>query len=137
MIGSLSYKIDLSRKRVVVTYHASPNFEEWVSFMNEVFEDPEYREDFDIVLDRRAVLTTAETPCITHAVGFIDKRTCRGANGRWVLVVSDLGNFGLGRMAEQLSDYYGSIRTFKSYEAAEKWLDQPAEVTPLLGHARA
>jgi hypothetical protein len=137
MNESLSYKMDLSRKRVVVTYHASPSFEDWVSFMNRVCDHPDYQEDFDILLDRRAVPTTAETPCITHAVDFIDKRVRRGAKGRWALGVSDLGNFGLGRMAEQLSDYYGSIRTFKNYAAAEEWLDQPGEVTPIVGHAQA
>lgn len=137
MNESLSYKMDLSRKRVVVTYHASPNFEEWVSFMNGVFEHPDYRKDFDVLLDRRAVPTTAETPCITQAVDFIDKRLRRGAPGRWALVVSDLGNFGLGRMAEQLSDYHGAIRAFKKYEAAEEWLNKAGEVTPILGHAQA
>ena len=137
MNESLSYKVDLSRKRVVVTYHASPSFEEWVCFMNGVFDHPDYREDFDVLLDRRAVPTTAETPCITHAVEFIDKRLRRGARGRWALVVSDLGNFGLGRMAEQLSDYYGCIRAFKNFEAAEEWLDQPGVFTPILGHAHA
>lgn len=137
MNASLSCVVDPSRKRVLVTYHASPGFEEWVSFINEVFDHPDYREDFDVLLDRRAVPTTAETPCITQAVDFIDNRLRRGATGRWVLVVSDLGNFGLGRMAEQLSDYYGAIRTFKNYEAAVQWLDQPGEVSPILGYAQA
>ncbi|HSI64381.1 MAG TPA: hypothetical protein VLE43_14735, partial [Candidatus Saccharimonadia bacterium] len=67
---------------------------------------------------------------------FIDKRVRHGISGRWALVVNDLGNFGLGRMAEQLSDYQGSIRTFKTYEAAERWLDQPDDVNPLLGHTQ-
>lgn len=131
MTASLSYQMDHSRKRVLVTYHASPKFEEWLSFMNEVFDHPDYREEYDILLDRRAVPTTAETSCMTRAVDFIDKRVRHGISGRWVLVVSDLGNFGLGRMAEQLSDYQGAIRTFKTYEAAERWLDQPGEVNPI------
>ncbi len=118
----LSYVIDAPKRMVFVTYHEQPSFAQWSQTMGRIFEEPDYQPQMGIVLDRRAVFRPAETEYVRQMVRYIDRRRATvGASG-WAILVGNLGSYGMGRMAEQLSDCTQSIRTFKRLEEAESWL---------------
>jgi len=118
----LSYEIDRSKCLVLVTYHEQPSFAQWMQTMDRIFADPAYHPQFGILLDRQKILRPAETEYIKQMVGYIDDRRTRGTLARWAILVCDIGSYGMGRMAEQLSSCTHSIRTFKQKGDAEMWL---------------
>jgi hypothetical protein len=58
-------------------------------------------------------------------VQFIDGRQELVGRTKWAIVVDDLGSYGMGRMAEQLSKFEFSIRTFKDFGEAAQWVRTP------------
>ncbi len=122
MDGPLSYSIDVPTRKVIVTYAAQPTFAQWAGTMDEIFIDPNFHPGFGVLLDRRAVILPAETDYVKRMVGFIDKRRDIAGPGRWAILVSDPGSFGMGRMAGQLSSCEYSIRVFRELAEASAWL---------------
>jgi hypothetical protein len=118
----LEYEFDVERRRVHVTYHSQPRFDEWETTMDAVFEDARLRPAFGILLDRREVPRAATTSYIRSMVQYIDTKTLNFGPISWAIVVSDLTSFGVGRMAERIS-VAGTIRTFRDIDKARLWLE--------------
>jgi hypothetical protein len=91
-----------------------------------------FRPHFSVLLDRRQVYNAAEVNHIEEFVRVLDEeRERENFAGRCAIVVSDANSFGMGKMAEQLSNFANSIRTFYKMDEAERWVAEayaPAEV---------
>jgi hypothetical protein len=121
----LEYEFDLDRRYVRVIYHRQPRFDEWEDTMSAIFGDARLQPAFGILLDRRSISRAASTSYIRRMVDFIDAKSERFGLNSWAIVVSDLTSFGAGRMAEQIA-HKATIRTFRSFDEAQKWLDAGA-----------
>ncbi len=118
----LAYAIDVARRIAVVTYRAQPPFAVWQQTMDSLLADPLYSPGFGILFDRRAVFEPVDTRYLKDMVRFLDRRRSEGQVGRCAAVISDMGSFGMGRMAEQLTAVENSHRVFRDLREAELWL---------------
>ena len=118
----LSYAISPTGQWVHVIYHEQPSFTQWSQTMAQILADPAYQLQTGVLLDRRTVLRPADTEYIKQMVNFIDRRQAVGWPSHWAILVGDPGSYGMGRMAEQLSDHSGSIRAFRELAEAIAWL---------------
>lgn len=122
----LRYSIHTSARYVEVIYLSDPTSEQWYGAMKAVLADPKYQSGFGVLLDRRSVTSPPTTEYIKKCVRFIsDHREVIGG-GRWAVVTSDLGTYGMGRMAEQLLENQDCLRAFRSIDEAQMWLFGPA-----------
>lgn len=103
----LAYAIDAKRRVAVLTYRAQPTI---------------CVPSLGVLLDRRMILRPAETEYIKRMVRLLDERHAAGKVARCAIVSADVGSYGMGRMAEQLTTFEGSIRTFKEFPDAEEWV---------------
>lgn len=121
---ALTYQIDAIKKRVLITYRWQPvSIAQWDEAMEQIFGDAFYQDGFDFLLDRTSIANPSSTAFIKDLVVYIDRHWKTKAQSRWVFVTHDIAAFGTGRMAEQLTDFPGSIRIFKSMRDATAWLD--------------
>lgn len=121
---ALGYSIDAAKRRVLVTYLWRPDFAQWQAAVEEIFKDPDYQPDYDLLFDRTAIHEPSSTAFIKSMVSYIDRHWKKNGPVRWSFATHDIGSFGTGRMAEQLTDYPGSVRIFKSMADATAWLDE-------------
>lgn len=121
----IDYEINVTQRRVHVTYRSQPRFDEWEATMDTIFQDSRLDPGFGILLDRREVPRAASTDYIRRMVAFIDAKCAKFGPTPWAIVVADLTSFGAGRMAEQLANG-GKIRTFRDLEQARGWLEAGA-----------
>jgi hypothetical protein len=115
----ITVEMDVANRRVVLTYHRQPTIEEWKTVMAGVLARPELVPGFAIVLDRSAVCFPATTKYVREKIKFIDVAQQNSGPYRWAFVVGDLGSFGMGRMAEQITEFENTMHTFKSMRAAD------------------
>ncbi len=118
----LSFAIDASKPVAIVTYHQQPTFAQWSDTMERLLHDANANPRLGVILDRRYVFLPAEAIYIRHMVRFLDERRAAGKLGRCAIVVTDIGSYGMGRMAEEITDLANSIRTFRNLQEAEEWL---------------
>jgi hypothetical protein len=119
---ALSYTVDVAARMVLVTYRIQPDFAEMRETLEAAFKDPNYELGFGILLDGHLVTRPAQTNYVAKVVHLIDSLQNSEKTTQWALFAPDLSSFGMGRMAEQLTKYPGSIRVFKDRAEAEKWL---------------
>lgn len=117
----LSSTFEENLRRVQVVYARQPTIEEWITTMQSIFSDPRFQPGFGVLLDRRKVTKGANTEYIRKMVAFIDAREKQVGYTRWAILVTDIGSYGVGRMAEQIGST-NSIRTCRSMEEANIWL---------------
>ena len=122
MPSALSFAIDTSRPVAVLTYHEQPTFAEWSETMDRLLSDADGNPRLGVILDRRYVFLPADALYIRHMVRFLDDRRAAGKLGRCAIVVTDIGSYGMGRMAEEITNLPNSIRTFRNLHDAKEWL---------------
>jgi hypothetical protein len=123
MSAPFSYNIDEATCTATVTYHSQPVIGEWRKMMLRLLTHAVFQPHFSVLLDRRQIYTAAETNHIEEFVRVLDdERERENFAGRCAIVVSDANSFGMGKMAEQLSSFANSIRTFYKMEEAERWI---------------
>lgn len=121
MVG-VTYEFDVRRRWVVVAYHIQPPSRESEALLGEVFRDPRFEDDMNILLDRTAITEPPSRDYVETMVRFVDAHQSPGRVRKWAIVTSRDVLFGMGRMAEQLTQSSGSIRAFRSRAEAEQWL---------------
>jgi len=122
MDGPLAYTIDAERRVAVLTYRAQPTISQWSHTIERILSEAGCVPSLGILLDRRMIFRPAETEYIKRMVRILDERHAAGKVARCAIVAADQGSYGMGRMAEQLTTFEGSIRTFKGFPDAEKWV---------------
>lgn len=131
MESPIDYWIDRTKSVAFIKYRAQPDFTQWTTVIGQLLEDPAYKPEIGLLFDRRDVPRPVNTDYIKRVVHFIDSRQATGTIGRCATVVSDLGSFGMGRMAEQITNYENSFRTFRTMAEAEQWLASGILVTAI------
>src|SRR5678816_3151693 len=121
MSAPFSFNIDEATCAATVTYHSQPVIGEWRKMMLRVCTHAVFRPHFSVLLDRRQVYTAAE---MNHGEEFVrvldEERERENFSGRCAIVVSEAHSFGMAKMAEQLTGFANSIRTFYKMEDAER-----------------
>ena len=131
---AFSYRIDAAKRRVLIVYRWQPiSISQWEEAMEPIFKDPSYQNGFDFLLDPTAIAKASSTAFIKDLVAYIDHHWRTKASSRWVFVTHDIAAFGTGRMGEQLTDFPGSLRIFKSMRDATTWLDEVSPTGPPSG----
>jgi hypothetical protein len=122
MNSSISYEFDANCGIVRLHYSVPPTFEEWSKTMDQIFTDPALVSPFGILIDQSSVLHDADAKYVRCMVQYVDRQQAAFGFHPWAFVTADVRSFGMGRMAEQLVQNEGCIRTFKSVPEAETWL---------------
>ena len=116
-----TYRISPARQIVVLTYYVRPTVEDLQQVLALLAEDPAYQSGYGVILDRRKV-PSGSTIYVQKMVRLVDGLRKKMGDVHWALLVSDMESFGMGRMAEQLTDFPDTIRTFWDAQEAERWL---------------
>jgi len=126
MEPAIAYFVRPSARLAVVTYRTQPDFEEWLLTMERLFREPDFLPGFGILFDRSSITHPADTVYMKRLVHFLDTKRADGTIRGWAGVVGDVASFGMGRMAEQLTQYENSVRIFRDVTEAEAWLSSAA-----------
>jgi hypothetical protein len=118
----VTYRIDADERIVHLTMTGECSYDEWERAMLAALADPSYRPGFGFLIDRRgADITTPDF--IRRVVCFNLEHQVELGGGRRAVVVGSTADYGMGRMAEILSDDSPSpIRVFKDIDEALGWL---------------
>jgi len=123
MTAPFSYNVDEATCTATVTYHAQPTMGEWRKMVARLLMHAAFQPHFAVLLDRRRIYTPATTDDVQQFVRVLDEERGReNITGRCAIIVSDPASYEMGRMAEQMSSFANSIRTFRRLEEAERWL---------------
>ena len=130
MTAPLSYNVDEATCAATVTYHAQPTMMEWRKVVARLLTHAAFQPHFAVLFDRRRIYTPAATDDTHQFVRMLDEERGRGnMTGRCAIIVSDPASFEMGKMAEQISCFPNSIRTFHFLEEAERWVAEASGLT--------
>ena len=119
---SVSYRITPEEGRVYMTMTGVTSFEEWERAMLAALADPSYRPGFGFLIDRRAA-PSPTSDFIRRVVSFNKVHQGELGGGRRAVVVGSTADYGMGRMAEILSESSSSpINVFTDIDEAQRWL---------------
>jgi len=120
----VTWEIDVSRKRLVLTVTDPHTFEEWQQAVTEIF-DGDFGRGYTALVDRRnaAPPTTID---VERMARFYERHKDRLAGVRVATLISTPVAYGMARMmavyAEMRSGY--ELEIFHQYAEAEAWLDR-------------
>lgn len=106
-----------------VTILVDPTYQEWSQLMEQLFGDERYQRGSGILVDRRRA-PVPRTKDVREIMRFVDRHDTSDVTRGWALVVGDLGSYGMGRMAQELSENENSLGVFRVVEDAVAWLVQ-------------
>jgi hypothetical protein len=96
-------------------------FEEWRGALEAALADPEFRAGMGVLHDwrrHRGVMPSAE---VLKRSEYLARNAARFQRIRWAVVVASNAGFGLGRMAEVLTEPGAALRVFRDPVEAEAW----------------
>jgi hypothetical protein len=110
-------------ERVVYLEGDDPSFKVWRQTMMDVFADPEFETGFNFLSDRRSAFEPRSAEFIRAAVNFVKAHNKEIGSCKWATVVSTMAAFGMGRMAQILSeDLPTELQLFTDIDKARQWL---------------
>ena len=117
----LTYAIFPEDRLVVSRAWGHLTFAEAVDHTKRLGADPEFRPDFDHLLDAMAVATVSLT---SDQVAEIAKMSVFSASSRRAIIAGSTLGYGLGRMYEAHRDSLGQpdVRVFRDRQSACEWL---------------
>jgi len=119
---ALSYDVDEARCIATVNYYAPPSFPEWRRVLGRLTTHAAFQPHFGVLFDRSRVYALADASELNQMVRILDEERSNGRiAGRCAIVVHDAASYEIGKMAEQISSYENSIRTFHRLDDAERW----------------
>jgi hypothetical protein len=101
----------------------SATLEEWKAAVDEALADPGFRPRLALAHDLRRMVRVPSAFEAMERVRFLANRSKRFGISRWAIVVSGATHYGMGRMAEILSEIgqEADFRAFKELEEAVAW----------------
>ena len=112
-------------KQFVVLLPADPStIEEWRSAMSEILDSANARPNLTMLVDRRET-ETLTAAFVSQMTRFFAEHQHDLLGSRSAIVVNDDAGFGMGRMTQMkaaLENPDSTIRVFRSYEDAVRWL---------------
>ena len=125
MVGGakiFTYRID-KINRIVYLEGSDPSLQEWTQTLLTLFADADYEKGFNFLSDRRSIEKPRSRGYITAAVSFLNAKAAQIGSCKWASVVSTTAAFGMGRMAQILSDNTPlKVQVFTDIEKARQWL---------------
>lgn len=122
-----TYRIDLERRRVDSKLEGDFRSEDMREHMRALRDDPDFRADFDQLLDLSGVtdLTLTAADVREHV-----EESPFGAGSRRAIVASSDAVFGMARMYQILrANEKDEIEVFRTFEDARQWLGDDGEDT--------
>jgi hypothetical protein len=118
---NFTYRIDKT-DRIVYLEGGDPSFEEWKQTLLTLFADADYEKGFNFLSDRRSIEEPRTAAYIKAAVRFLIDQVDQVGSCKWASVVSTTVAYGMGRMAQILSENTLEVQVFTDIESARKWL---------------
>jgi hypothetical protein len=117
-----TYRIEKSEKIVYLEGDVS-NFKQWKQTLLTLFADSNYERGFNFLSDRRLIEKPRSTEFIRSQISFLKEYTEQIEGCKWATVVSSTAAFGMGRMAQILSeDIPAEMQVFTDMDEARQWL---------------
>ena len=117
-----TYRIDKDN-RIVYLSGQTTDINVWKQTFLTLFADSDYEKGFNFLFDRRSIEELASTEFIKATIGFFNVHKEQVKGGKWAIVVSTTVAFGLGRMAQILSeDVLSEMQIFTDIDKALRWL---------------
>lgn len=117
-----TYRIDKAN-RIVYLEGKTSDIERWKQTFLTLFVDSDYEKGCNFLFDRRAIEELRSTEFIRATIRFLTIHKERIEGCKWAIVVSTTAAFGLGRMAQTLSeDLIKEMQIFTDIEKARQWL---------------
>ena len=117
--------VEPARRRAVITWAPGvPVFNPWMTTMERLFSDPEFKSEFAVISDWRAATGSPDQAFVDAFLVFCQSiRRARRLSGRWATVIAAATDqSGLGRTAElQASESGSETRVFTSLDDALAW----------------
>ena len=124
-----SYVIEKERRLVITTGKDRVTFAEANTHRDQLLNDPDFKSEFDQLVDLTAVTALDISAQEARAMG---TRGLFSSTSRRAIVAPTPAIFGMGRMMQaynELSDLATQIRVFHDLGSALKWLDLHRQVT--------
>jgi hypothetical protein len=119
---SFTVTIDPDARLVRLTYHESPQFDEWVAAIDSALTSPEYEPGFSWLVDRSSI-PAPDTTFIRKVSKFLVARADAFTRARVAIVVGSETGYGMSRMEQILTEgVFPGLEIFTSTEDAEAWL---------------
>lgn len=131
----VSASIDTKRHIVSLVFTGDTSFMEWKLVMDGVLANASYVAGMCILNDRSAAGSAPSTEMVRQVVRYLVHHAESFSGCGVAMVVSSLADYGMGRMAEILSERSGVVvRAFHNREEAIAWLAEadPRRFGPLL-----
>jgi hypothetical protein len=118
--------IERPSRRVRVTVSSLPTFDDFVAFFNRLLADPAFHPGDDILWDREGRKELPGREYVENITRLMREKKQRIGAGRVAFVVSghSPAHFGMGRMAQILSDWGDRFQVFTELNDAVAWLDE-------------
>lgn len=118
-------QVEPARRRAVITWPAGvPVFNPWMTTMERLLADPEFKPEFAVISDWRAATGPDQAYVNAFLVFCQSIRRARRLTGRWATVISAMtaDQSSLGRTAElQASESGSETRVFTDLDDALAW----------------
>jgi hypothetical protein len=121
-------QVEPARRRAVITWAPGvPVFNPWMTTMERLLSDPQFKPEFAVISDWRAATGSPDQAFVDAFLVFCQSiRRARRLSGRWATVIAagTTDQSSLGRTAElQASESGSETRVFDSLEDALAWAD--------------
>jgi hypothetical protein len=119
---AFTYRIE-KHEKIVYLEGGDPSFEEWKQTFLTLFADADYEKGFHFLSDRRLIEIPRSTEFIRSQINFFRKHEEQIKGCKWATVVSSIAAYGVGRMAQMLSDDIpAEMQVFTDMDKARQWL---------------
>ena len=124
--GPITYNVDRAKRRVKIVISRMPTFDEFLAFFNRLLADPAFHPGDDILWDREGRKELPGREYVENITRLMRENKHRIGAGRVAFVVSghSPAHFGMGRMAQILSDWGDRFQVFIELNDAVAWLDE-------------
>ncbi len=116
------YHIDKASRIVSLTGEPS-SLEVWKQTLLALFADPDFEAGFNFLSDRRRSEEPRSPDFIRAALAFLGSHADKMGRYKWATVVSTTVAYGMGRMAQILSERTNvEVEVFTDIDEARRWL---------------
>ena len=123
----VTYRIDPERRRILTHCEGNTTLREVLSHFDELEADPTCPRGADVLLDLTAMTSLPNVGQIRTAADRAANAARRVKFGSCAIVVGSEAIFGMARVFETFTEpHFARSRVFRSREAADAWLDEPA-----------
>jgi len=123
---ALTYTITRDQHLALIEGAGCLDIAEWRATVGALLNDPRFRPDTRILLDRRGVTGVESLDFLDHAIRFLQWHSDKLHHAAWAVVVGEKApSYGMARMLAVRASRIGmEMRVFTDAEKARAWLGQ-------------